>query len=469
MKVLSVRRIRFIPACIISAATVAAMVSPGAANATLGTQCSGADIQGQGAAVEKVAQGVWTTDFNTSAAKKACAGGQGDKLKPTVIYHSTSSGAGLRAWGAETKVESELNFTASNAFVASAEAPNLAQQSAILKEESTDTEGTLLTVPVTQFSLTVYVALPEGCTATSTPAPGRLVLSDKVLQEIYNGTIKTWGGITGGGDSVIGTGCASDPIIPVVRGEKAGTTNVLKKYLGLINTSTLETPSGSESWDALSEGKLNTVWPTALTGLVKTTIEGDEAEADKVASIPVSTPTDGAIGFSNLAELRTTNLFSGAGNGAGTSKFWVEIENGAKGTGKKEKVTYSDPATNGDVAAAGSANCAKTAYTNGANPFPPPSLSGLWNEVTTSVPTSPSPLKEKDYSLCNFAYVLAFTQYSLLEGKGATLQEATAVNNYLSFVAEKKGGQAELAGNDYDALPKAVASKVATGVATIGF
>ncbi|MGA2455118.1 MAG: substrate-binding domain-containing protein [Solirubrobacteraceae bacterium] len=469
MKVLSARRLRLIPACIISAATVAAMASPGVASATLGTQCSGADITGQGAAVEKVAQGIWTSNFNTSGDKFACDGSQGDKLKPTVTYDSTSSGAGLRSWGAEFKSESEIKFGPTNAYVATAEAPNSTQQGEILKQESTDTPETLLTVPVAQFSLAVYVALPEGCTATSTAAPGRLVLSDKTLQAIYAGSIKTWGGITDGGDTVTGGGCAGDPIIPVVRGEKAGTTNVLKKYLGLINTGTLETASGNESWDALSEGKLNAVWPTALTGLVKTSVEGDAAEAEKVASIPVGTPTDGAIGYSNLAELRVTNLFSGSGNGAGTSKFWVEIENAAKGSGKKEKVSYADPASNGDVAAAGSANCAKTAYSNGANPFPPPSLAGLWNEVTTSVPTSPSPLKEKTYSLCNFTYVLAFTQYHLLEGKGATLEEATAVNNFLNFVADKNGGAAELKGNDYEALPKAVASKVVTGVATIGF
>jgi hypothetical protein len=89
--------------------------------------------------------------------------------------------------------------------------------------------------------------------------------------------------------------------------------------------------------------------------------------------------------------------------------------------------------------------------------------------VTTSVPTSPSPLKEKDYSLCNFTYVLAFTEYHLLEAKGATLEEATAVNNFLEFVADKKGGQAELLPNDYESLPKAVASKVVTAVAGIGF
>jgi ABC-type phosphate transport system substrate-binding protein len=461
MKVPSVRRLRLIPACIIGAAAVIGMAAPGTASAAL-NQCAGGPIGGQGAAVEKVAQEVWTAGFNTSSDKLACSGAQGSKEKPLVTYNSTSSGAGLRSWGAEFKSESEIKFGPTNAFVATAEAPNSTQQGQILKQESTDTEETLLTVPVAQFALAVYVNLPAGCTATSTIAPGRLALNDSTLQGIWSGAIKTWGGIKDDGDAFTPSTCGEDTITAVARGEKAGTTNVLKKYLGLINTGTLETTSGPLTWDQLSEGKPNTLWPTALTGLVKTTVEGDAAEAEKVASTP------GSIGYSNLAELRQTGLFSGAGNGASTGKFWVEIENGAKGSGAKQKFTYADPATNLDVGSPGSANCAKTTYTNGENPFPPPNLAGLWNAVTTSVPGVDS-VKEKDYSLCNFTYVLAFTKYSLLSAKGATEGEAESVKDYLGFVGDKKGGQAELAGNDYEALPKTVDKKVATGAATIGF
>jgi hypothetical protein len=461
MKVPFARRLGMASTCTIGAISLIALAAPGAADAAL-QQCAGGPIGGQGAAVEKVAQGVWSAGFNTSSDKLACSGKQGSGQTPAVTYNSTSSGAGLRSWGAESKSESEIKFGPTNAFVATAEAPNSTQQGEILSQESTDTAETLLTVPVAQFALTVYVNLPTGCTATSSIASGRLVLSDSTLEAIWAGTIKEWGQIKDGGDTLTPSSCNSDAIIPVVRGEKAGTTNVLKKYLGLIYTGSLETSSGSLTWDQLSEGKPNTVWPTALTGIVKTTVEGDAAEAEKVASIP------GSIGYSNLAELRETNLFSGTGNGAGTAKFWVELENGAKGTGAKTKYTYADPATNGDVGSPASANCAKTAYTNGENPFPPPDLAGLWNQVTTSVP-GPGEVKEKDYSLCNFTYVLAFTKYSLLDTKGATEGEAESVENYLSFVADKKGGQAELAGNDYDALPKTVDTITAKGAATIGF
>jgi ABC-type phosphate transport system substrate-binding protein len=454
MKVLSARRLRLIPACIISAATVFAVAAPGAlATGKVGQQCSGVAITGQGAAIEKVAQEVWTGAFHTSADSLACNSSQGSKGTPAVTYDSTSTGTGLKSWGVEGGA---ATFGPGNAFVATGEAPNPKQQGEILAKESTDTPETLETLPVAQFSLTVYVNLPSGCTATSTPTPGRLVLSDAQLQGIYAGTIKEWGEINASGDALSpASPCDTDPITVVVRKEKSGTANVLKKYLGLINTAPLATASGSKTWDELSEGSLNAIWPTATT-VVKTTAEGDANEAETVAA------NAGSIGFSNLAELRVTNLFSGSGNGAGTAKFWTEIENGHKKSGPKEKITYADPATNGDVGPDGAANCAKTVYTNGTEPFPPPSVVETWNLVTTSIT-----LKEKDYSLCNFAYVLAFTKYSLLSG--TTEAEATTVNNYVKFLSSKGQGQTLLATNDYLTVPKTVIKKLEAGAANIGF
>jgi ABC-type phosphate transport system substrate-binding protein len=452
-------------ACVLAAAATAALVAPGAASASLGTQCSGADIGAQGSSLQKVAQEtLWDPGFNTSSDKFACSGSQGDKKEPTIVYNPSGSGAGLRSWGAEPKVESEINFSPTNAFVGTDEPPNKGQQEEILKQESTATEGTLLTIPVAQESVAIIVDLPEGCTATSTAAPGRLVLSDKALQGIYAGTTTKWGELTEGGDALTPSTCGTDAIIPVARFDQSGTTHIFKRFLNLINTAGLTTASGTETWGELSEGKFNTVWPTAAN-VEKPAAKGGEELIKKVAA------TAGSVGYVNIAEARVgdSGAFVPPTGGPGTRTFWAELENGAKGSGKKEKISYSDPAINGDVATLASANCAKTAYSNGANPFPPPSLTGLWNEVTTSVPTAPSPLKEKDYALCGLTYDLAFTEYHLLEGKGATLEEATAVNNFLSFVADKSGGQALAHGDDYEALPKAVASKVVTGVATIGF
>ena len=88
--------------------------------------------------------------------------------------------------------------------------------------------------------------------------------------------------------------------------------------------------------------------------------------------------------------------------------------------------------------------------------------------MTTSVPTVAEPLTEKTYSLCNFTYVLAFTSYSLLTGTSEV--EATTVNNFLQFVAEKSGGQKSLATNDYLGVPKgAVDTDLVDGAAEIGY
>ena len=104
----------------------------------------------------------------------------------------------------------------------------------------------------------------------------------------------------------------ADPIVPVVRFDQAGTTHILKRFLGLINTGELGTSAGEESWDDLSEGSLNTTWPKALA-FVQPAKKGDAEEAAKVAATP------GSIGYSNLAELRSTNKFSKTGEGgAGT-------------------------------------------------------------------------------------------------------------------------------------------------------
>src|ERR1700760_3648838 len=136
---------RLAPTCIVSAAAVAALAAPGAANAALGTQCSGSNITAQGSALQKDAQlNVWNPDFNTSTkSKAACAGAknQGTLEKPTVKYTSTGSGAGLESWGVNKKTP---NY-ATNAFVGTDEPPNAAQTAEIEANETTPVSNAVLT------------------------------------------------------------------------------------------------------------------------------------------------------------------------------------------------------------------------------------------------------------------------------------------------------------------------------------
>ena len=93
---------RLVASCIIPAGAIIALAAPGGASAALGTQCSGANITGQGANVLKNAHTVWDAEFNLSKSKVACAGlkKQGNLAKPTVAYTTSSAAVGLESWGA---------------------------------------------------------------------------------------------------------------------------------------------------------------------------------------------------------------------------------------------------------------------------------------------------------------------------------------------------------------------------------
>jgi ABC-type phosphate transport system substrate-binding protein len=438
-------------AVIATLALLAMLAVPGSALAkTDPNQCTGVSITGQGASTNSIAQNlIWDPQFNTSTDKFACNGSQGSGGKPTVSYTNTGTGAGLESWGEFGKVTP--NYGPTNAFIGTSEAFDATTISEIESNESTPTPETIETVPVVQLAFALIVNLPTGCTATSTAAPGRLVLSQKSLEAIFKGDITKWSQLTEGGNALSGGGC--DPtttITPVVRPDQAGPTHYLKRFIGLTNSAPLTTSKGSLTWDQLSEGSLNTTWPSALAFV--TPAKKGEAEEDlKVATTPSS------IGYGNLAEIRAGNKFSKPGEGGpGTQRFWVELENESK----KGKAKYADPSTNGDVEVAGDANCKKTLYSNGENPFPPPSVTEPWNQVTTKT-------SEKTYPLCGFGFVLTTTTYSLFPGTSAG--EARTVHDLLSFVTDKKGGQAALAGHDYGALPKAVQAEAAAGAKLIAY
>jgi ABC-type phosphate transport system substrate-binding protein len=457
-------------ACAVVAAGAFAAVLPATSAAEVGTQCSGENVEGRGSSLQAKAQAeLWDPKFNDSKSKKSCSGGKkGTEPKPTVKYESTSSGSGMRTWGIETKNESELKgFGATNAFIGTDEPPDEKQQGEAEAKESTKTAGSLLEIPVAQESVAIIMNLPTGCTAKSeaSGATGRLVLNNKTLEEIFAGKIKTWAGIKDDGDKVSSKACEEEPITVVVREDGSGTTHILKRYLDLIEPAKLLIKAGTEeTWGELSVEAGNTVWPEEAH-VTKPAEKGGGEEINKVLEAP------SRIGYVNVAEARANVKFvggSGGEGGEGKSSFWAELENSAKGKGEKIKYTYQDPAEGGDVITRSNSNCKKTAFTNGTEPVPPPTVKESWSGLTTAVPEQgPTAVKEKTYPLCGLTYDLAFTKYSLL--LGGTLKEATQVNNFLQWVVEKKGGQTELLGNDYYPLPKNVDTIAAKGAEEVGF
>src|ERR1700730_14765281 len=112
MRNLSARRL--MPTGIIAAAGVVALMAPGAASASLGEQCSGPDVHGQGSTLQNLAQGIWNPGFNVSTEKHACNGSQGTKATPKITYTGTGSGPGEKTWGVEPTQPEEVKFDATN-------------------------------------------------------------------------------------------------------------------------------------------------------------------------------------------------------------------------------------------------------------------------------------------------------------------------------------------------------------------
>jgi ABC-type phosphate transport system substrate-binding protein len=449
MMSLSARRL--VPACILPAAAVAALLGPSAASASIGTQCSGSAIAGQGSSLQKLAQELWEPKFNEVADKYACNGTQGSKGTPKVgPYNPSGSGAGIKSWGVG-KVEHK--YEATNAYVGTDEPPNATQKAEIEENQSIEPhlEKTLQTVPVIQAAEAIIMHLPAGCTASSTSNKGRLVVNNTTLEGIFRGTIKTWGGIKDGGDTITGTGCEAATIQPVVREDGSGTTHIFKKYLGLIGKTPFETEKGEEkTWDEVSEGPENTTWPKAA-GVIKAA--KNSGVVSKVAA------TVGSIGYANVADARANTAFippPGGTGGPKTAVFWAPVQD--NGTGSEEP-KYADPASNKEVDALAESNCSKEEYTNGEVAFPPASVLDPWNEVTTRT-------SEPKYTICGLSFDLAFTKYS--QYPGTSKEEATTVENYLSYVLDTngttEGGQHAIKKHDYEPLVGLVLKEAQTGV-----
>jgi ABC-type phosphate transport system substrate-binding protein len=418
-------------------ALTVALVGAGTANAEIGEQCSGANIGGQGSAAQRLAQSVWTPAFNTSAATTACSGTQGSKAKPTIAYTANASGTGMESWGVAKHAAS---FGPSNAFIATDEPPNAAQKGQIELNESKVVPETLATIPVAEMAVAILVNLPSGCTATS-GAKGRLQLDNLTLEKIFRGAVTKWSELSEGGNELKGASCnTATAIKPIVRKDEAGTTHILKNYLGLINFGTVEAESGaSETWEELAEGPESTVWPKAAK-VTKPAASGETELLKKIAETP------GSIGYANLADARAYGAFTPGAGGGGpeTARFWTRIQrNGIESPAPK----YDDPATNEDVEAPGEADCKDTEFSNGNQPFPPFNAFSTWNHVSTSI-------FQKKYPLCGLTYDLALTNYA--DYPGTSLTEATTVSNYLRFVLASTGiaGQKAILKHDYFPLPK---------------
>lgn len=456
---------RLVCACVLFGALATALVAPGLASAEPGgEQCSGENIEGKGASLQKLSQiEVWTPAFNTSANTLACSGTQGSKATPTVKYTSTGSGAFLRSWGQEPKEPSEINFGPKNAYGGTDEPPNLAQK-AEMETHSTGTKGKLVqTIPVEQAAVTISVHLPKGCAldTSKSPTAGRLALKEATVEKVFRGEITAWSKVLNKA-KLVNSGaetCEKAALIKrVVRKDGSGTTSLFKKYLWLVFKKEV-TPG--KDWKQLAESATNTTWPKEAEHPVLRG-EGNGGVATEVAANASS------FGYINLADARANGSFTPPIGGAGKPTFWVEVENGKITVEGKKVPTYADPATNGDVAAKAKSNCEETNYTNGKKKFPPESTAEAWSEVTSSK-------TEPNYVICGFTYDLGLEHMSTFTvgSKEAPTSGAlrTAFDYYNFVLADgADGGQTIIGENtDYLGLPAAIKTIGRAGIKRLSF
>lgn len=301
------------------AAAFAVLVAAFGASAASAYECP-TSITGEGSSLQRNAQGIWGGAFTG-----VCTGGN------TVTYNSTSSGAGLAAWGA---TGGALNT--GDQFIGTDDAPDTTQIRSILTAASGSNVGV---IPVAQAAIAIIARPPSNCTVT--------FIGNRNLEEIYAGTITRWSQVTGATPTVE-RGCEFE-ITAIVRRDLSGTSYQLKHYLSLIGHST--------EWRNLQALAENTRWIGSVT---RAGIEGGSGIVRAVNE------TSNSIGYANLADA----------SGRGPTILRVQ----SNGTVSPTLVNTRSPQATND------ANCANASYTG------PNGIEGDWSNVygSTTTPTSPS-------------------------------------------------------------------------------
>jgi|HubBroStandDraft_3_1064219.scaffolds.fasta_scaffold28962_2 ABC-type phosphate transport system substrate-binding protein len=393
-----------------------ALVLPSTAGASRGEQCSGSSIEGQGTQSQKQVQEKLISAFNNEEdhSVRACSGAQGAMLEPKVGYAPTGDLAGLESWGVNGHA---ADFSASNAFIATAEPPNSARREEIVAHSSEPHWGSLQTIPMQQYTVAIIVNLPTHCKANNTTQPkGFLVLTNKTLERIWRGQIGDWNEITDSGDvihNLADNDCNPNvPITRIVSRGGSGSSWTLEKYLYLIDKE--KNVVGSDGWRELSESPAGAgaEWPGTVTRPSK---EGEEAVTDLVDATPGSIA---AVALTPRVEEEFTGGVTRGAAGEGQQRFIAPIQNNGLGGGAAATYTRITPNSFGS-------ECRGVSYTNEGTLGLPPSTFSLWNSVTTKT-------TESGYTICGLSYILALTKYS--EYPGTTEAEATTVYDYLRFM-----------------------------------
>ncbi|HET7446004.1 MAG TPA: substrate-binding domain-containing protein [Solirubrobacterales bacterium] len=433
-------RRRALLASVAALALVLAAAIGASSAAALGKQCSGKTTKGLGAFLQSRAQGAWGKGFNFSGDPAACNGSQGTGGTPQVGYVPISSAAALHTWGADDGVlhNKEAPFVGTDiapSGSAEEEGSMIANMRAALGGSD------VVVVPVTQTAIAIVANPPQ---LPAHPACTVSRINATQLQKVFSGELRNWRQLGNASDPNVGGDC-DQAMTRIVRGESAGTTYQFKHYLDSVNPAPLAcTGKASRTWSQLQapfggESPPNVEWPSnagcqAGEGPV-TTVAGSGGEGES-APLSFVAKNPGTITYGSLPE---ANMWA--------PKQIIDVHNGVKPASPESKE--------------GEANCGAAKYT-----VPAGAAGGLnvdWSQVYGSDPNIGESAKNA-YPICTLTFDLAAANSGGLFGNGA----GTTGRDYLAYVIAKEGGQADVNGYGYRALPNPVAKAAASAVAQIG-
>ncbi len=381
-------------------------------SASAAPTCSGSNIVGRGASLQKIAQQeVWNPAFNADCTGKG--------TEPKVSYESTGSGGCISAWNFDG-VAGSINKAV--AFCSTDDAPTAAQ---INNAESVSGGAKVAVVPVAQTSIAVIANPPANCNIE--------FLTNSNLSGIMEGRIRSWSKVETTEEEV--AGACNSPITRVVRKDGSGTTYQFKNYLFKLNGAQLRCSEGlveagkKATWQQLEPigagGKPNISWPETcpeqeMSPVVTATGTGGGELVKKVNT------TSGSIGYASLPD--------SIANKAGNTRILALQNNGQKGASE---------ATFGEPGLSNVANCSKAVYQV-------PKLNGSldfdWSQVFSAKPA----VGGEAYPLCTLTYTVVWNSYGSV---GYTEGVATSVRDYVYEYVVQSAGQTAINSNNYSALP----------------
>ena len=380
-------------------------------SASAAPACSGSNIVGRGASLQKIAQqNVWNPAFNASCAGKG--------TEPKVSYESTGSGGCVSAWNFDG-VAGKINTAV--AFCSTDDAPTAAQ---LNNAESVAGGAKVAVVPVAQTAIAVVANPPANCNVE--------FLTNSNLSGIMEGRIRNWEKVETAEEEV--AGACNSPITRVVRKDGSGTTYQFKNYLFKLNSGQLRCSEGlveagkKATWQQLEPigegGKPNIVWPQSCTEQEMSTVVTATGNGGGELVKKVNT-TSGSIGYASVPD--------SVANKSGNTRILQLQNNGQKGASE---------ATFGEPAVGGVANCSKATYQV-------PKLNGSldfdWSQVFSAKPS----VGGEAYPLCTLTYSLVWNSYG---SAGFTEGAATTVRDYV-YDYVTNAGQAAINSNNYAAVP----------------